>query len=176
MHIFCVHVEPERLDVDDLLLLYYGAIYYAMPSTLDNDLNNKSTTRDSKDVSVDPDTQKTIDSIKNVAKNIRDASARVRDTVRILRQSGAIDELTQAVHEASVAARDITREVNSATKELKENGVIVRTASAIEDTTNAARETVDVVRDVARQATESAPTTGETLKEAASKIKSKNQA
>ena len=106
-----------------------------MPSTLDNDLNNKSTSMDSKDVPVDPDTQRTIDSIKNVAKNIRDTSARIRDTVRILRQSGAIDELTQAVHEASVAAREIAREVNSATKELKDNGVIVKTASAIEDTT-----------------------------------------
>ena len=109
MHIFCIHVKPERLDVDDLLLLYYGGIYYAMPSTLDNDLNNKSTIRDSKDVLVDPDTQKTIDSIKNVAKNIRDASARIRNTVRILRQSGAIDESTQAVHEASVSERNNKR-------------------------------------------------------------------
>lgn len=80
-----------------LLLLYYYVIYYAMPSTRDIETADKPPSMDSKDSVIDPDTQRTIESIKNIAKNIKDASSRIRDTVRILRQSGAINELTQAM-------------------------------------------------------------------------------
>ena len=45
--------------------------------------------------SVDPNIQQKIDSIKNVAIAIRNISASIRDTVRALRESGAIDELVQ---------------------------------------------------------------------------------
>ena len=52
---------------------------------------------------VDANTQKTIDSIKNTASNIREGSNKVRDTVRTLRQSGVINELVYAVKEAMIA-------------------------------------------------------------------------
>ncbi|MGB8936493.1 MAG: hypothetical protein WCC17_15475 [Candidatus Nitrosopolaris sp.] len=60
----------------------------------------------------DPSTQRTIQTIKDIASNIREASSRMRDVVGALRESGAIDELTTAVHEAMIAARDTTREIS----------------------------------------------------------------
>ena len=46
-----------------------------------------------------------LDTIRDVA----EASARIRDLVRAVRQSGAIDEVSTAVQEAVVAARDGTK-------------------------------------------------------------------
>src|SRR6476660_2451073 len=119
--------------------------------------------------------QQTAETIKKIARNIRDASARMRETVKTLRQSGAIDELTQAVHEATIAARDTTREISDTAKDLKERGVIKDTASAVEETTIAARETAQVLKESARETAESAPMTADTVKEAASKIKSRTK-
>src|SRR5918912_1492028 len=123
----------------------------------------------------DPDTQKTVDSIKNIARTIRDASARMREVVRAVRQSGAIDELTQAIHEASIAAKDTSNEIRETTKDLRDRGIIRDTAKAIEQTNIAARETADTVRQTAEQARQSAPQTTESLKETASKFKSKKK-
>ena len=83
---------------------------------------------------VDPYTQRSIQTIKDVANNIREASFRMRDVVRALRESGAIDELTTAVYEAMIAARDTTREINETAKELKDRDVIKDTATAVEET------------------------------------------
>jgi hypothetical protein len=93
-------------------------------------------------------------SIKNVAKNIRESSARTRETVRTLRRSGAIEELTQAFYEAVIATRDTAKEINDASKDLKERGIIEDTVGAIEETTTTALETVQTVRDIKREAVE----------------------
>jgi hypothetical protein len=61
---------------------------------------------------------------KNIAKTIREASARMRQTVLTLCQSGAIYEITEAIHEASFAARDTT-------KDLRESGVIKKSQRRI---------------------------------------------
>jgi methyl-accepting chemotaxis protein len=90
----------------------------------------------------------------------------MRDTVRNLHESGAIHELTAAVQEAVIATRDTTKEINETARNLKERGIIKHTASAIEDTTIAAKQTAKTVKDVAQQARQSAPKTGEILKEA----------
>jgi dynactin complex subunit len=137
-----------------------------------------STSADSKNHSlknsgVNP--EKTAESIKNIAKSIREASAKMRETVRTLRESGAIDDITQAVYEATVAARDTAKELNDAAKDLKERGIIKDTAAAVEQTTMAARDTAEILRDTARQTAEAAPHTTETVKEAASKVKSKTK-
>jgi hypothetical protein len=42
----------------------------------------------------------------NIAKNICETSYKMREAVRSIRQSGAIDELTEMVCEATIAARD----------------------------------------------------------------------
>ena len=88
-------------------------------------------------------------SIKTLAKGIHEGSYKMRKTVRILHQSGAINELTQAVYEATVAARDTAREIRDTAMDLKEDGIIRGTSGAIQETTVAARVTVHTVRDIA---------------------------
>lgn len=135
----------------------------------DSDLNPKTAPR------IDPSTQKTIQTIKDVASNIREASSRMRDVVRALRESGAIDELTSAIHEAMIAARDTTREINNTAKELKERGVIKYTATAVEETAAAAREIGESMIHTAQQVGESAPLTGETIRNAATRAKTRTK-
>jgi methyl-accepting chemotaxis protein len=96
-------------------------------------------------------------SIKNLAKEIHEGSHKMRKTVRILHQSGAINELTQAVYEASVAARDTAREIRDTAMDLKEDGIISGTAGAIQETTVAARVTVHTVRDLKTSTGETFP-------------------
>ena len=94
------------------------------------------------------------ESIKNIAKEIHDGSFKMRKTVRILHQSGAISELTQAVYEASVAARDTAREIRDTAKDLKRDDMISGTAKAIRETSMAVRVTANTVKDMATETTE----------------------
>jgi methyl-accepting chemotaxis protein len=142
--------------------------------TMSSSIHDNTTSRRS-DTLIDPSTQKTIDTIRDVAKNIREASSRIRDVVRAAHQSGAIDELATAVHEAVIAARDTTKEINETAKELKEHGVIKDTATNVEETVVAAREIGESVKDMAQQIGESTPLTSETLREGATKVKSKKE-
>jgi len=96
-------------------------------------------------------------SIKNLAKAIHEGSNKTRKTVRILHQSGAINELTHAVYEATVAARDTAREIRDTAMDLKEDSIISGTAGAIQETTKAARVTVHTVRDIASSTNETLP-------------------
>ena len=94
--------------------------------------------------------QQIAQSIKNIAKGIHEGSFKMRKTVRILHQSGAINELAQAVYEAT-AVYEAAREIHDTTRDLKEDGIIGGTAKAIQETTVAARMTVHTVRDIATE-------------------------
>jgi hypothetical protein len=99
-------------------------------------------------------TQKIADSIKNIAKEIHDGSFKMRKTVRILHQSGAISELTRAVYEASVAARDTAREIRDTANDLQRDDMIGGTAKAIRETSMEVRLTANTVRNMATETTE----------------------
>ncbi|MDP9289350.1 MAG: hypothetical protein M3P08_14305 [Thermoproteota archaeon] len=73
-----------------------------------------------------------------------------------------------------IAARDTTKEIGGAAKEFKERGVR-DTATNVEETNVGAREIDETVKHTARQVGESAPLTGEALREAATKVKSKRK-
>jgi hypothetical protein len=88
------------------------------------------------------------ESIKNIAKGIHEGSFKMRKTVRILHQSGAISELTQAVYEATVAARDTAREIRDTARDLKRDDIIGGTARAIQETSVAMRVTAHTVKDM----------------------------
>ena len=124
---------------------------------------------------IDPNSaERNAEKIKNIAKNIRDVSINFKETVKTLRESGAIEEITQAVLEASMAARDTAKEINDAAREMKERGIIKDTAAAVEEITITARETAETMKDTARQAAEAAPQTSATMKEAG-KVRSKTK-
>lgn len=91
--------------------------------------------------------EQTAEAIKNIAKRIREESTKMREAVKVIRQSGAIEELTEAVREATVAARDSAREINEVANDLKQRGVIRETLNAAEETGAAARETAQTVKD-----------------------------
>jgi len=97
--------------------------------------------------------EQTAEAIKNIARRIREESTKMRETVKIIRQSGAIEELTEAVREAMVAARDSAKEINEVANDLKKRGVIKETLSAAEETGATARDTAQTMRDtVSREA------------------------
>jgi DNA invertase Pin-like site-specific DNA recombinase len=98
-----------------------------------------------------------VQSIKNIAKGIHEGSYKMTKTVRILHQSGAINDLTHAVYDATVAARDTAREIRDTARDLKEDGIIGGTAKAIQETTVAARVTVHTVRDITTETTQTLP-------------------
>jgi len=109
------------------------------------------TSRDSDTITtVDPTTQTAIDIIRYVAINIREASARIKYLVQAVRESGAIDELTTAVDEVVIVARDSTKEINEIAKALKD------TAVQVEGTVVAAREISEAMRHTAQQINRSA--------------------
>lgn len=98
----------------------------------------------------------TAESIRNIAKGVRETSAKIRETIKTLHHSGAIDQFTQAVHEAVLAARDTAKEINETSKDLKERGIIKDTANVMEETTMVSRETLqDTTYDVGEVAPES---------------------
>ena len=51
-----------------------------------------------------------------------------------MRESGAIDELIAAVHEATITMRDTTIEISKISKDLKERGMIKDTAKTLDET------------------------------------------
>jgi uncharacterized protein YjgD (DUF1641 family) len=124
--------------------------------------------------------EQTAEAIKNIAKNIREGSYKMREAVKVLRESGAIDELTEAVREATVAARDTVKEISDTAKDMKERGVIRETINAAEETTIAARETAETVRDTVSRRTQQPQTstsqaelTGKTARTKTSEVSSR---
>jgi hypothetical protein len=99
----------------------------------------------------------------------------MRDVVRAVHQSGAIDELATAVHEAMIATRDTTIEISETAKELRDREVIKDTATNIKETAVAARGIGETAKRTAQQVAESAPLTGEALRKTASTVKSKRK-
>ena len=91
--------------------------------------------------------EQTADAIKNIARNIRESSYKIREAIKAIRQSGAIDELTEAVREATIAARDTAKEISDTAKDMRERGVIQETITAAEEVNVAARETAQTVRE-----------------------------
>jgi signal transduction histidine kinase len=114
-----------------------------MPSTNATGNNISATSTTIKEMTP----EQTAEAIKNIAKRIREESAKMRETVKVIRQSGAIEELTDAVREAAMAARDSAMEINEVATDLRQRGVIKETISAAEETSVTARETAMTVKD-----------------------------
>jgi prophage DNA circulation protein len=103
--------------------------------------------------------KETVEAIQNVSKNIREYSFRMRETMKTLRESGAIPEMADAIHEASIAVRDTVNDINETTKELKRKGVVVDTANVIENTLKSAKESVATVKEITTDAGKASPQT-----------------
>ena len=112
----------------------------------------------------------TEESIKNVAKGVRESSSSVIDLILKLTRSGAIEEIARTILEATTAIRDTANEINDIVKDLKERGTIMNIASAVEETTETALDTIQIAKNATR---ETAPTTVKSKNTKRSKRESK---
>jgi hypothetical protein len=116
-----------------------------------------------------------VDSIRDIAKGIRETSAKIRETIKTLHRSGAIDEFTQAVHEATLATYNATKtkEINETSKDLKERGIINDRANAMEETIMITRGTLGKERNTTYEMAEAAPKSRERLQKGSEPVKQK---
>lgn len=115
----------------------------------------------------------TVEAIQNVSKNIREYSFKMRETMKTLRESGAIPEMADAIREASFAVRDTVNDINETTKELKRKGAVVDTASAIENTLKLAEESAVTVKEIATDAGNVSPHTTKAIHDGVDIVKKK---
>ena len=109
--------------------------------------------------------KETVGIIQNISKNIRDYSLRMRETMKTLRESGAIPEMAQAIREGSFAVRDTVEDINAVTNELKKNGVIVDTANALENTLKSAEKSITTVKEITTEAERTSPLTAKSVQD-----------
>jgi hypothetical protein len=83
----------------------------------------------------------------------------MRDVVRIIHRSGAIDEMTFAMRDVIIAARDASREINIVAKELREHEIIKYTFAGLDEIISSGKETAQVLRDITDDAKRAAPNT-----------------
>ncbi|MCI4432932.1 MAG: hypothetical protein JHC41_04955 [Nitrosopumilus sp.] len=115
----------------------------------------------------------TVEAIQNVSKNIREYSSKMRETMKTLRESGAIPEMADAIREASFAVRDTVNDINETTKELKRKGAVVETASAIENTLKFAEASAATVKEIATDAGKASPHTTKAIHDGVDIVKKK---
>jgi hypothetical protein len=117
------------------------------------------------------DAQQTAETIRGIARRIRDESIRMRELVVAIRQSGAVEELVDSFREASLATRDTAKEINDAARALRDRGAIRETAVAIDATAKAAQETAETVRGAAREVGEAAPISSEAVRKTGRRLR-----
>lgn len=72
--------------------------------------------------------------IKEIAKRIREQFLLMKNTVKVIHRSGAIEELTMAVRDVAIATRDMSIEINASARELSDSGRIKDIATTINET------------------------------------------
>ena len=116
----------------------------------------------------------TVECIRDIAKGIRETSAKIRETIKTLHRSGAIDEFTQAVHEATLATSSTTKEINETPKDLKEHGIINGRANAMEEPIMITRGTSGIARNnTTYDMAEAIPKSRERLQKGSEPVKQK---
>lgn len=113
----------------------------------------------------------TVESIQNISRNIRGHSLQMRQTMKTLRESGAIPEIALAIRDSSFAVRDIAKDINETTKDLKRNGAVHETASAVENTLKSAEESMMTVKDLATVTGKTSPNTIQAVKKSVDTVR-----
>jgi hypothetical protein len=153
-----------------LTFIYILYLFIILTSKLSSgkteEINTSNTSYSAGTPTIDPNLQRKIEDIRNAAATIKTVSVRIRDTIRTLRQSGAIDEVVSAVHESSIAMRDTTREISKVSSEIKKRGVLKETAKTIDETISAAKDTTESLKNSLMEVKEEAPQTVEVIKKA----------
>ena len=109
--------------------------------------------------------RQTAEAIQNISKNIRGYSLQMRETMKTLRETGAIPELALAIREGSFAVRDTVKDLNETTQDLRRNGIVNDTASAVENTYKTAGESVSAVKEITKDFQRASPETSKAVQE-----------
>ncbi len=121
--------------------------------------------------------KETVETIQNISKNIRDYSHMMRETMKTLRQSGAIPEMAEAIREGSFAVRDTVKDINETTQELKNNGVVVDAASAVEYALKSAERSLATAKEITTDVGKASPNTTKAIQQGIDRVKKQtNQA
>ncbi len=115
--------------------------------------------------------KETVGTIQNISKNIRDYSLQMRDTVKTLRESGAIPEMVEAIRDGSFAVRDTVKDINAATLELKKNRTITETATAVENTLKTAEQSMSTIKEISSDAAKASPQATKAFQEGIDRVK-----
>jgi methyl-accepting chemotaxis protein len=115
--------------------------------------------------------KETVGTIQNISKNIRDYSLQMRDTVKTLRESGAIPEMVEAIRDGSFAVRDTVKDINAATLELKKNRTITDTATAVENTLKSAEQSITTIKEISTDAVNASPKATKAFQESVARVK-----
>ena len=116
-------------------------------------------------------TNQTVENIQNISRNIREYSLQMRQTMKTLRESGAIPEVALAIRDGSFAARDIAKNISETTQEFKRNGIVHETANAVENTLKSAEESMTTVKDLATVAGKASPNTIQAVKDSVDTVR-----
>ena len=149
LELIAIHTYTSwRLNLNNIT---YNSGTYNLAMSMDSggSIKNKPTYRNVSSFKSNPEL--IAESIKSLARSIKEGSSKMTRTVQILHKSGAIGDLSLAVREASFAARDTAREIRDTARDLKEGSVVGDTARAIQETTAAATITVDTVMSIASE-------------------------
>ncbi len=115
--------------------------------------------------------KETVETIKNISKNIRDYSHMMRDTMKTLRESGAIPEMAEAIREGSFAVRDTVKDINETAQELKKNGVVVDAASAVEYALKSAEQSLATAKEITNDVGKASPNTTKAVQAGFDRVK-----
>ncbi len=162
----CRYVMTALRKAQSLKLIFAKCRILIKMSSSSSSNDNSVRIRDYTIVSKPQTTEQTTESIKNVAKDLVEASSSIRELIQTLHQIGATEEIGRAAR----AIRDAANEINGTIKNINERGIIKNTASAVEETTIAARGTIHTVKDATRKAAETAPSTIKILKGVSDKV------
>jgi ABC-type transporter Mla subunit MlaD len=99
----------------------------------------------------------------------------IRETVKTLRESGGLHEISEAVSIAAMAARDTAKDINETAKELQEKGVIDDTVNAISETASTTKDTVKQFKGQASRAAENLKGARQDLQETGKDLKEMGQ-
>ena len=115
--------------------------------------------------------KETVGTIQNISKNIREYSLRMRETMKTLRESGAIPEMAEAIRDGSFAVRDTVKDINAATLELKKNRTITDTATAVENTLKSAEQSITTIKEISTDAVTASPKATKAFQEGVARVK-----
>ena len=132
--------------------------------------NNQNSSRGEIDI-CQFNAKETVGNIQNISRNIKEYSLRMRETMKTLRESGAISEIAEVIREGSFAVRDTVKDISETTYELQKNGIIVDTANAIENTLKSVEESVTTAKEISTDVAKTSPQTANAVQHGIDTVK-----